>query len=126
MKVSPHVSIYKFPVTAISSIATRLSGLYLSGAFVTIGISELMQNKKLYNTYDSLDNKYQKAINYSFILPTVYHTMGGIRHMVWDSNPALLNNIAVKRSSFLIIGLTLGFSYIIENQNIRNPNVKQS
>jgi len=68
MKVSPHVSIYKFPVTAISSIATRLSGLYLSGAFVTIGISELMQNKKLYNTYDSLDNKYQKAINYSFIL----------------------------------------------------------
>jgi len=52
--------------------------------------------------------------------------MGGIRHMVWDSNPALLNNIAVKRSSFLIIGLTLGFSYIIENQNIRNPNVKQS
>ena len=31
MKISPHVQIYKFPITAISSITNRLTGLSMSG-----------------------------------------------------------------------------------------------
>ena len=34
MKISPHVNIYKFPITAISSITNRISGLYLTGVFI--------------------------------------------------------------------------------------------
>ena len=38
MKISPHVSIYKFPLGALSSITNRLTGLSLSGVFVMGGL----------------------------------------------------------------------------------------
>ena len=52
--ISPHVNIYKFPVTAVSSILTRLSGLYLSGAFVVGGISQIYGKEKIEKCYNSL------------------------------------------------------------------------
>ena len=60
--VSPHVSIYKFPITAISSIATRLSGLYLSGLFVGCGIV-LLNNKE-----DILKEKYKNSPYFSSLI----------------------------------------------------------
>ena len=71
-KLSPHVKIYKFPLVSISSITNRLTGLYLSGVFLSYGIIKL-QNKEdyIYNLYNSLD-KYKKIINYSFIFPSIY------------------------------------------------------
>ena len=32
--ISPHVNIYKFPITAVSSITNRLTGLALTGLFI--------------------------------------------------------------------------------------------
>ena len=46
-------------------------------------------------------------LNYSLILPTTYHTLGGIRHFIWDKYPHLLTNIKVAKSSYFIIGLSL-------------------
>ena len=37
-KLSPHLNVYKFPITAVSSIATRLTGLSLSGLFIISGM----------------------------------------------------------------------------------------
>ena len=34
-KISPHVEIYKFPITAISSITNRVTGLALTGYFLS-------------------------------------------------------------------------------------------
>ena len=124
--VSPHVSIYKFPITAISSIATRLSGLYLSGLFVGCGIV-LLNNKE-----DILKEKYKNSpyflrllVNQSIALPLSYHTYGGIRHFIWDKYPSLLNNKQVTRSSFIIFGLSIATSFLLEkkiNYKLQNIN----
>ena len=123
--VSPHVSIYKFPITAISSIATRLSGLYLSGLFVGCGIV-LLNNKE-----DILKEKYKNSpyflrllVNQSIALPLSYHTYGGIRHFIWDKYPSLLNNKQVSRSSFMIFGLSIGTSFLLEKKiNYKLQNI---
>ena len=107
-KISPHVNIYKFPITAISSISTRLSGLYLTGLFVGSGIYQLSgYNLNLHHKYNKLEDYQKKILNYSLILPTTYHTLGGIRHFIWDKYPHLLTNIKVAKSSYFIIGLSL-------------------
>ena len=54
-KLSPHVTIYKFPITAISSIATRLSGVYLFGLFIGGGIIKLVNKRKTKNLINSLN-----------------------------------------------------------------------
>ena len=112
--ISPHVTIYKFPVTAISSIATRLSGLYMSGLFVAGGIYNLYYKDDIFKKYDKLNDNYKKIINYSLILPSTYHTMGGIRHFIWDKYPHLLKNHKVNLASSLLIGSSLGITYLIE------------
>jgi succinate dehydrogenase cytochrome b556 subunit len=111
--ISPHVSIYKFPVAAISSIATRLSGLYLSGGYIGFGIATLcgIDLKKNYNKLDKLQ---QTCVNYSLIVPSTYHTYGGLRHFLFDKYPFLLTNNKIAQSSYLLFGATIGTSIIVE------------
>lgn len=108
--ISPHVNIYKFPITAISSIATRITGLYMSGVFVVGGTYLLSGNKELIHKYEKMDNFYKKILHSSIIIPSTYHTLGGIRHFIWDKYPSLLKNNKVARSSYLIFGLAIGIS----------------
>jgi succinate dehydrogenase (ubiquinone) cytochrome b560 subunit len=111
--ISPHASIYKFPVTAISSIATRLSGLYLTTGYIGFGVASLYGvDAKKY--YDDLDTFPKKCVNYSFIIPSTYHTFGGMRHFLFDKYPSLLTNQRVTQSSYLLFCATLGTSIVIE------------
>ena len=119
--ISPHVNIYKFPIAAISSITNRITGFYLSGLFVTGGIVSLLNKEDFINNkYKTLDQKYKSIINYSVIFPVSYHTLGGIRHFMWDKYPKLLNNKAVSRSSFWLFGLSIGSTFLIENYSLLN------
>ena len=114
--ISPHVSIYKFPVTAISSISTRVTGVYLSGLFIAGCISKLMnKDKYLYEKYNNLNQTYKSIFNYTIIFPVTYHTYGGIRHFIWDKYPKLLTNNSVTKSSVLLFGLSGISSILFEN-----------
>lgn len=121
--ISPHVNIYKFPITAVSSITNRLTGLALTGLFIGTGISNIF-NLDLIKKYDKLENNYKKVINYSVIFPATYHTFGGIRHFIWDKYPQLLNNKQVQKSSFLLMGgsvvYTILFEKFVLKSNLKN------
>ena len=111
--ISPHASIYKFPVTAISSIATRLSGLYLTGGIIGFGLASLY-GVDVPKQYQKLDAPQKTFVNYSFIVPSTYHTLGGVRHFLFDKYPTLLTNQRVAQSSYFLFGATLGTSIFIE------------
>ena len=115
-KISPHVQIYKFPITAISSIATRITGVGLTGMFIGVGTVCLFnKDKEVIEQYNKLTLTYKKAISYTLLTPTVYHTLGGLRHFIWDKYPnVFLNNKAVARSSMLLFGLTVPFTFLSE------------
>ena len=106
-KLSPHLSIYKFPMTAISSITNRVSGMYLTGiglfcCFFTL-TNENFKNI-CYVQYSKLDYYPQKILHCFFIYPMGYHFMGGLRHLIWDSFPKLLTkNQVLKSSKFLFV-----------------------
>lgn len=111
--ISPHIQIYKFPVTAISSITTRLTGLYLSGAFVGFGILNL-SNYNYLDKYNKLDRKFKNAINYSLIFSSTYHSFGGIRHFIWDKYPKYLVNKSVAKSSYILFGTSIISTFLID------------
>ena len=115
MKISPHVNIYKFPITAISSITNRISGLYLTGVFISGGFLLGMDKKNyILEKYEKLENYQKKIVNYSLVFPVTYHTIGGIRHFIWDKNPKLITNKFGHRSSIAIFGLSLTLPFVIE------------
>lgn len=115
-KISPHVEIYKFPITAISSITNRVTGLALTGYFLSAGFYCLCPYKENVNKkYESLDWKFKKLINYGIIFPLTYHTLGGIRHMAWDIKPNLLKNKAVAKSSLVLLGSSIVTTILAEH-----------
>ena len=113
--ISPHVSIYKFPLTALSSITNRITGVVLSGGFVIIGISSffpkqqttILQKYESFKQYESM-----RIIKPILFFPIIFHTLGGIRHFLWDFKPQLLSNSKVTKSSFILFGTT-GIFYAI-------------
>lgn len=117
--ISPHLNIYKFPITAISSIMNRVTGLSITGIYVLSG-SMLLFNKNPMTYYEKLHNYPKTAINYGIIFPTFYHTFGGIRHFIWDKYPHLLSNVKVTQSSIGVIGLSIASSFIYEKYIIKN------
>jgi succinate dehydrogenase (ubiquinone) cytochrome b560 subunit len=40
---------------------------------------------------------------FAVAFPLVYHYLGGIRHVLWDRNPAMLENASVEKSSQALI-----------------------
>lgn len=121
--ISPHVNIYKFPVTALSSITTRLTGLYLSGLFIVGGVYNLTDQKEtLYDKYMKLSDVPKRLFNYSIIFPITYHTYGGIRHFIWDKYPSLLMNKSVTRSSYILFGGSIFTTIMYEHFCIKKTN----
>ena len=121
MTILPHVTIYKFPVTAISSIFNRITGVILSGGFVLTGSSLLIPDfntkaililKDFKEKNPESDKNIKKALFFTTSTISVYHILGGIRHFIWDKYPLLLNNKSVSKSSFFIGGISCVIGFI--------------
>jgi len=118
-KQSPSVQIYRFPITALTSIATRISGFALSGCFVTTGMYHLTQPTKVTSTlqsaYDDLPDSTKTIAKYSLIFPACYHTLGGMRHYIWDAYPKIfINNAYATKSSYLLIGTSVVGTFLLQ------------
>tara|TARA_B100001027_G_scaffold212077_1_gene181007 strand:- start:1184 stop:1543 length:360 start_codon:yes stop_codon:yes gene_type:complete len=111
--ISPHVQIYSFPITAISSIATRLTGLSFTGLYIGSGLLAF-NGINILDLYKDLNPNYQNIIKYTGLYSGVYHTLGGIRHFIWDKYPSLLTNSKVNKSSISLIGISFFGTYLMD------------
>eukprot|EP00568_Trieres_chinensis_P010593 CAMPEP_0183310154 /NCGR_PEP_ID=MMETSP0160_2-20130417/29497_1 /TAXON_ID=2839 ORGANISM="Odontella Sinensis, Strain Grunow 1884" /NCGR_SAMPLE_ID=MMETSP0160_2 /ASSEMBLY_ACC=CAM_ASM_000250 /LENGTH=145 /DNA_ID=CAMNT_0025474327 /DNA_START=165 /DNA_END=602 /DNA_ORIENTATION=+ len=115
--VSPHVTIYAFPITALSSITNRVTGVALSFGAAGLGLVEVLGGNgaalALMQDIGSMGPAVSSVAKFSVAYPCVYHYLGGIRHMIWDKYPDLLTNAEVEKHSWALVGgslvLTLPF-----------------
>jgi len=106
--ISPHVDIYAFPVTAISSITNRITGVGLWGGMLGISFLELSGYNSLELTQEAMSHaEYGIPIKFSLFFPITYHFYGGIRHLIWDTKPELLTNEKVEKSSYFLLSSSL-------------------
>ena len=102
--VSPHVTIYSFPITALSSITNRVTGAALSVGTMGVGGLALVgvDVGSLMTAIGS--SAIGPLAKFSVGFPLVYHYLGGIRHVIWDRKPDLLTNEQVPQSSYILFG----------------------
>lgn len=105
--ISPSISIYKFPPTAISSITNRVSGMYMTLSFMSICFLSTAFSGVQYeitNKYNKLNENSKKFLNICLLYPMGYHFMGGIRHFIWDAFPGYLTkSLTLKSSKILFV-----------------------
>jgi succinate dehydrogenase (ubiquinone) cytochrome b560 subunit len=114
--VSPHVTIYAFPVTALSSITNRVTGILLSvGCFGVASIELVGGSGSALSVLQTIgDSSWLLAATAkgAVAFPVTYHYLGGLRHWAWDYRPELLTNVDAAQSSYYLVGasivLTLG------------------
>ena len=110
---SPHLTIYKPQITSLLSISHRITGIIQSfGLFLIFILILLIISEK--ETYKLVELFIQSLIGkIFFILYTfslLYHTLNGIRHLIWDLGFGFdLKNVNYSGYSIIFLSIFLNF-----------------
>ncbi|MBM4207310.1 MAG: succinate dehydrogenase, cytochrome b556 subunit [Gammaproteobacteria bacterium] len=95
---SPHLQIYRLPLTGLISITHRITGVLLAaGIFLLMSVFySLAQGEASYRNFQILAGYWLvKPVFWGIIFALFFHLCHGVRHLLWDLgksfNPALLN-----------------------------------
>ncbi len=85
--LSPHLQIYRLPLTAVLSISHRLTGVMLVGGLIVISLV-LMVAVTWPQGFSGFQKGLQSApgqiLLWLFIYALFFHLCHGIRHLLWD------------------------------------------
>lgn len=85
--LSPHLQVYRLPLTGILSITHRGTGvlLVLGLVLLVIGLGDLAQGEESYAEFQSVvDSWAGRIVLYGWVIALFFHFCHGIRHLVWD------------------------------------------
>ena len=86
--ISPHLQIYKLPLTGIISISHRMTGMLLSAGlllFVYL-ISAVAGGAESYATMQAVTTLWLiKLVYWGFVYALFFHLCHGVRHLIWDA-----------------------------------------
>lgn len=117
--ISPHLQVYKLPLTGIISIIHRMTGVLLSAGliFFVYIISAVAGGATTYTAMQALMSAWLiKLIYWGFIYALFFHLCHGVRHLIWDAGKGFdrdtLNRYALIElgSSLVLTLITLLFT----------------
>lgn len=109
--LSPHLQVYRLPLTGIVSITHRMTGVMLSfGLFLFVYlVSSIAGGSDTYaSMQEVMDIWLFRLVYWGFIYALFFHLVHGIRHLIWDMGKTYekenLDRLAIKE---LIISFSL-------------------
>ncbi|GAJ30115.1 succinate dehydrogenase, cytochrome b556 subunit [Acidomonas methanolica] len=85
--MSPHLDVYRFRLSMALSIANRISGVLSAGGFglAVMWLGALASGPKSFGRARCLSHSLAgRAVTAGWLVATVYHLVGGVRHLIWD------------------------------------------
>lgn len=117
---SPHLQIYKWNVSSITSILHRFTGVILYFSIVAISwyVVYYTYQINIAESSETCDCPMKKVFDQIFNLAAIsvtfalyYHFCNGVRHLFWDIGKGFEKETA-KTNGFLVIALALIFTAI--------------
>lgn len=106
---SPHLQVYRWPVTMLTSIVHRVTGVGL-GAGVLLVVWWLVAaaaGPGPYNDFLTVSSHFLgRIVLFGFTWALVFHALNGVRHLVWDVGYNFENKRA-ERSGIVVIALSI-------------------
>lgn len=90
--LSPHLTIYRMPMTAITSILNRITGVaLLGGGLVVVWWLLAASSSPGYFAFaDALITSFPGDVIMTLAVWALwYHALGGLRHLYWDTGEGL-------------------------------------
>ena len=107
--MSPHLGIYRWPVTMATSIAHRATGIALSaGSFVLCWwLIAVASGPESFNEFIGVAaTPLGEVVLFGFVWSLAYHLLNGIRHLAWDLGYGFAVPTANK-SGIIVIGVSV-------------------
>jgi succinate dehydrogenase / fumarate reductase cytochrome b subunit len=86
--LSPHLSIYRWPITMAMSIAHRVTGgaLYVGMVFVAWWLVAVASGPNAFATFQWVASSLiGRLVLFGYTWALMHHMLGGIRHLIWDT-----------------------------------------
>lgn len=110
--LSPHLGIYRWYLTMAMSIAHRVSGAGLTVGLLLLAwwLLALAGGPESFAVVRGvMDNVFGGLVLFGFTVLLYYHSLNGVRHLVWDSGRNL-DKAGARASGIVVIGATLFLS----------------
>lgn len=107
--LSPHLQVYKLPLTALLSISHRATGmlLVLGAILIAAFFIAAATSEEAYNMVWSLaETGLGRFILLGWSAAFYYHMCNGLRHMVWDMG-FLLDKVPAMKSNYVVLLATI-------------------
>lgn len=103
---SPHLQVYRLPLTALISITHRITGvaMALGTIIVTAFLLAAATGEQAYNTVAFIaGSPFGQLVLFLWSAALYFHLCSGIRHLIWDTGRLLEKNSAMK-ANYILIG----------------------
>ena len=90
--LSPHLQIYRPTLTMMMSIVHRLTGgaLYLGTLLLVRWLSAAAAGPNAYADVQwFMESLFGRLILFGYTWALIHHTLGGVRHLIWDTGHGL-------------------------------------
>lgn len=107
--MSPHLQVWRWHVTMLTSILHRVTGvgLYLGGLIVAAWAISLAAGPEVYDLFKAVMGSFLgKFVLFGMTLSLFYHLGNGIRHLIWDAGHGLDIKSATA-SAYAVFGFTV-------------------
>lgn len=103
--LSPHLQVYKLPLTAIMSITHRVTGAGLAAGtvLVTAFLLAAASGEQAYNAVAGVASSLPgQVIIFIWSLALFYHMCNGVRHLFWDVGMLLEKDKAMRANYYVL------------------------
>ena len=86
--LSPHLTAYKWPATMLMSILHRITGgaLYFGTLLVAWWLIAAAISEPYFNFVNAIYGSWiGRLVLFGYTWALIHHTLGGIRHLIWDT-----------------------------------------
>jgi succinate dehydrogenase / fumarate reductase cytochrome b subunit len=107
--LSPHMQIYRWPVTMATSITHRATGIALSAGTLLVAwwLIATAMGDRAYDTFSLVARSpLGLLVLFGFLWSLAFHLLNGIRHLFWDAGYGFEVKTA-NRSGVLVYALSL-------------------
>jgi len=104
--LSPHLDVYRLPLSALISIVHRGTGAFLTiGTVVLVWwLMALAGGEQSFNAaQEFMGGFFGKLILFGWSFALFFHLANGIRHLVWDAGYCFEKS-DVEKSSYIVLG----------------------
>lgn len=97
--LSPHLQIYRFPMTGVMSIIHRVTGgaLYFGTLLLVVWLVSAALPAEQFDFVNGIYGSwFGQLVLFGYTWALMHHMLGGIRHFIWDTGAMLEKHTATK------------------------------